>query len=126
MAFLDVKLTKFITEYRVMGNYGMHGWEEEYSSRDYQDATERYREYLDNGPGMYKLGHAKVPNPHYGRFMVGMKVRTHPATSAWMQRFQGGTVTKVGREYVTVAWSMNPDITRKFWPQHLEPLGEME
>lgn len=126
MAFRAHALTKKITECRVMGNYGC-GWEEEHSTNDYKDAVEYcHSAQQSHAAGTYKIVNAKVDNPDHGRFKYGMKVRTHPATDAWMQGLRVGYVRKVGHKYVTVAWVTDTRITRKFTPEYLEPLDEAD
>lgn len=41
-------------------------------------------------------------------------VRVDYSTSAWAQGFRYGKVTKVGHKWVTVSWSMNEKVTRRF------------
>lgn len=125
MAFRAHALTKKITEYRVMGNYG-YGWELVHTDTEVKAGLDNLRAYSASGEGSFKLVHAKVDNPDHGRFKYGMKVRTHPATDAWMQGLRVGYVRKVGHKYVTVAWVTDTRITRKFTPEYLEPLDEAD
>lgn len=47
-------IRKTVDRWDIMSNYG-YGWECEYSSYSRTDARERLKEYIENGPGRYRL-----------------------------------------------------------------------
>lgn len=118
--FRDHPLTKTVIEYRVIGNYG-YGWEVEFASTHEHVARSNYSLYLANGPGEYRFSEVRVPNPSYGRFYVGQRVKIHESTARWAEGFRYGLVTKVARNYVTVAWTESPEVTSRFIPELIAP-----
>lgn len=120
--FREHALSKWITEYRVMGNYGIHGWEVEDATTVYWDHKENFRAYLENGSGEYKSARAMVPNPDYGRFFVGQSVKVSEETMEWERGFHYGRVRKIGYRYVTVQWSGSDMVVCKFWTHQIAPI----
>lgn len=60
------RINKWLTEYIVQGNYGYgHGWEDECAEETRKEARERFREYVNNGSGAYRLIARRVRNPEY-------------------------------------------------------------
>lgn len=59
------RINKWVTEHIVQGNYGYHGWEDECSEETRKEARQRLREYLENGPGRYRLIRRRVLNPAF-------------------------------------------------------------
>lgn len=120
--FREHALSKWITEYRVMGNYGIHGWEVEDATTVYRDHKENFRAYLENGPGEYRTARAQVLNPDYGRFFVGQHVKVNEETTEWARGFRSGHVRKIGYRYVTVQWDENDKVSAKFWTYQIAPI----
>lgn len=118
--FRNHPLTKTVIEYRIMGNYG-YGWEVEFASSCEQAARSNYSLYPRNGCGEYRFAEARVPNPSYGRFYVGQRVKIHESTVRWAEGFRYGRVTKIGRKYVTVVWTESPEVTSRFIPELIAP-----
>lgn len=52
-------------------------------------------------------------------FKPGDYVKVAPHTDSFMQGFVYGTVLAVGRKWITVEWSMNAKVKRKFAPDTL-------
>lgn len=50
-------------------------------------------------------------------FKLGQRVQLHPATDLWMKGARYGTVTLIGRKYITVRLDMG--VTRKLSPSDL-------
>lgn len=113
-------LTKYMTEYQIMGNYG-YGWDVETATSDLDQHLAWFQEYIRNGCGDYRTNKAKVPNPDFNRFRVGQVVKIDPATTAFAQGFAYGRVTKIGRKYVTVAWTESEGVSRKFTTDLIAP-----
>ena len=78
-----------------------------------QEATQRFQ--------WTRVTEAREPSPYYGRFFVGQHVKVHPSTTRFMQGFQYGKVTRVGRQYVTVEWTGSSEVVSKFIPEFLAP-----
>ena len=55
-----MKPRKFDYLFVVQGNYG-YGWADECYEDNRKDARTRLREYLDNGPGIYRLIQRREP-----------------------------------------------------------------
>ncbi len=113
-------LTKYMTEYQIMGNYG-YGWDVETATSDLDEHRARFQDYIHNGGGDYRPNKVKVPNPDFNRFRVGQVVKIHPETPAFAQGFAYGRVAKIGRMYVTVEWTGSEGVSRKFTTDLIAP-----
>lgn len=123
--FRDHKLSRTIPVQVVQHRKSVYGkWIDywEYADDTAQEAEARRdaQRLREEGDQVRVITRRKA-NPDFGRFREGMYVKTHPATSAFMQGFRYGRVKHVGFAYITVVWSGSDEVVRKFAPGYLAP-----
>jgi hypothetical protein len=123
LVFRATNLHKYLEEYVIQGDYGNgHGWEDLNSEPVWRDVAENFQQYTEAEPdAAYRIITRRVPNPDYGRFYEGQYVAVHPAHGQWARGFRYGTVAKVGKRWIHVRWSMNPEIVGKFDAESVAP-----
>lgn len=58
------RIPKYLYPWAVQGNYG-YGWDDEVQEDTRAEIVVRYREYVRNGGGTYRIVRRRVPNPAY-------------------------------------------------------------
>lgn len=120
--FRQHPLTKTRAEWRVMGSYdGGKTWDAEHHENTAREGKRRLAEYLESGPGMYRLDVGVDDNPDYGRFKVGTRVKVNPETQDYAEGMHFGKVVAVGTIWVRVAWDEDPEVLRKFKTRDIAP-----
>lgn len=123
LVFRATDLHKYLEEYVIQGDYGHgHGWTDLNIESVWRDAVGNFHQYTEAEPDAdHRIITRRVPNPDYGRFYEGQYVAVHPAHGQWMRGFRYGTVVKVGKRWIHVRWSMNPEIVGKFDAESVAP-----
>lgn len=126
MPYIDHPLTKWVEEYTVEDK-SPTGWVWMLTTQD-EDEVRRYldRMAVEQPTAQIRTRTRRIPNPYYGRFQVGTRVKVAAWSDAFMMGVTSGRVVKVGRKHVHVRWSMNPGVVLKFPPEHLLPETEWE
>lgn len=124
--FRDHPLTKTIPVWHLQKRESDHGaWEtvERYSGPTAEQEARYAKTVQDMSASgvMYRTVRMYEPNPDYGRFQVGMRVKIHESTALWAQGFKYGRVTRVGFAFVTVAWSGSDEVAWKLIPEFIAP-----
>jgi hypothetical protein len=123
LVFRATDLHKYLEEYVIQGDYGNgRGWTDLNIESVWRDTVENFRQYSEAEPDAeHRIITRRVPNPDYGRFYEGQYVAVHPAHGQWARGFRYGTVAKVGKRWIHVRWSMNPEIVGKFDAESVAP-----